>query len=310
MILRTVIAIALAFGGILGTVSPANAAKAPAKLSASASTATQGTKVTITMTASKYKSKYWVISYKKDGEWNSFCSGKPKSGKLKCSGTLPLEGTNTFRASCTWCTSSFGNAYTSTLKIKGKAAPGSPKNPVAKGSYLTVGTDSKKVGIIKVNSVNWSAASSYCSRFTNDDVYYLTQPAPCMISTTRPSYSDASYDSWAATAAIANSSYTGKLVEVSLSYTQLSGGSDYIPDVQFRQTDGSYVDSVLSHPGSTDPSDFYRSYEDTIQGVAVTRLAYFEVASSVNSGHVVIQGYSFGQFATRGLYSEAWMKTS
>ena len=131
-----------------------------------------------------------------------------------------------------------------------------------------------------------------------------------MISTTRPSFSDASYDSWAATSAIANSSYTGKLVEVSLSYTQLSGGSDYIPDVQFRQTDGSYVDSVLSHPGSTDPSDFYRSYEDTIQGVAVTRLAYFEVASSVNSGHVVIQGYSFGQFATRGLYSEAWMKTS
>jgi hypothetical protein len=308
VIMRIFLSFVLAITGIVGVASPAFAAKAPATLKVSKETATQGSKVTITMTAKKFKSKRWYIQVKVNGDWQTFCDGKPKKGKLKCSGTLPLEGTNLFRAECFWC-NNYKTVYSSKSKIKGKPASGSPKKPAAKGKFLSLGDDSNKRGDLAVNSVNWNATAEYCARFTNDDVQYEEFSDPCIASSTYPGYSSPDLASWEATSAIPNSGFGGKVIAIGITYLQSEGGSGNVPALKFRQADSKYVDSIRYHPGLDDPVDIYNEDEATIQGVRVKRTAYFEVAKRISSGHVVANDYNFGRFPTRGLYEEAWFAT-
>jgi hypothetical protein len=316
--MRLILSLALAISAIVGASAPASAAKAKATLTVSPTSAIQGNKVTVTLTAAAYTGYSWSIQYYADGDWDTFCYGeaKTKKGVLKCVGLLPLEGNNTFRAQCVYCGASFETVLSNKKVIKGKPAPGSPKNPVAKGKFLDVGDDTKKKGILKLASTNWNAASEYCSQFTNSDVeYYNSTIDPCAVSSSKPDYSDpaydANYDVWKLQAAIANTSYVKKLVSIKVTYKQTSSGSGYVPGLEFRQANGSYIDSFDSsdYPGSETPVGFYDSYEKTIKGSAVARTAYFEVAKNISSGHLTIRGYDFGEFATKGLYTEAWMKT-
>jgi hypothetical protein len=307
--MRTFLSFVLAISGIVGAASPALAAKAPASLKVSKKSAIQGSKVTITMTANKFKTKRWYVEVKVNGEWQSVCNGKPKKGKIKCAVVLPLEGNNVFRAECFWCTKNLDTVYSSKATIKGKPASGSPKNPAAFGKNLALGNEDNKVGVLRVNSVNWNATSDYCKKFTNGDVEYEDAVGPCKVSSEDPGYFEDGRDDWEQKPSVANKAFSGKLVAVKMTYKQTKGGSGYIPEFELRQSDGSYVSLKVFHPGFEVPSGFYETSEATIQGVAVTRTAYFEVAKRVNSGHVVVKDYGFGEFPTRGLYSEAWLKT-
>jgi hypothetical protein len=115
---------------------------------------------------------------------------------------------------------------------------------------------------------------------------------------------------WKLQTSIPNPSYTKKLISIKVTYKQTSSGSGYVPGLEFRQTNGSYLDSFDSsdYPGFVTPVGLYDAYEKTIKNSAVARIAYFEVAKNITSGHLAIRGYSFGEFATKGLYTEAWMK--
>lgn len=320
MIIRLILSLVLAGSAIVGASAPASAAKAKATLTVSPTSAIQGNKVTVTLTGAAYSGRYWVIQYYADGDWERFCAGdaKTKKGVLKCVGLLPLEGNNTFRAYCDYCSASYETVFSNKKVIKGKPAPGSPKNPVAVGKFLNVGDDTKKVGILKIAKPNWNAASEYCSKFTNADV---RNPAavndPCAVASVEPEWGDTSYeeyaairDTWKLQAAIPNSAYSKKLISIKLTYKQTSSGSGTIPGLEFRQTNGTYQPNLYlsGYVGAT-PVGFYQDYEKTIKGSAVTRTAYFEVAKNISSGHLTIRGYDFGQFATKGLYEEAWMKT-
>jgi hypothetical protein len=314
--MRLILSLVLAVGAIVGSAAPASAAKAKATLTVSPTSAIQGNKVTVTLTAAAYTGYSWSIQYYADGDWDTFCSGevKTKKGVLKCVGLLPLEGNNTFRAQCVYCGASFETILSNKKVIKGKPAPGSPKNPVAVGKFLNVGDDTKKVGVLKVAKPNWNAAREYCSKFTNDDIYSSSSSQPCTVASVEPEWGDTSYyeytairDTWKLQAAIPNPSYSKKLVSMKVTYKQTSSGSGYIPDLELRQTNGRYVDSLDLHPGFETPEGFY-FYERTIRNSAVVRTAYFEVAKNITSGHLAIRGYSFGEFATKGLYTEAWMK--
>jgi hypothetical protein len=99
-----------------------------------------------------------------------------------------------------------------------------------------------------------------------------------------------------------------KLISVTIYYKQTSSGSGYLPGLEFRQTNGIYMDYLNSHPGFKTPSTFYDEYEKTINGVAVARTAYFAVAKNTSKGYLTVRGYTYGEFATKGLYQEAWMK--
>lgn len=307
--MRIVISLALAISGVVGVASPALAAKPPATLKASAKSAVQGSKVTVTMTATKFKTQRWYLQVNVDGTWQNFCDGKPKKGKLKCSGVLPIEGKNVFRAECFWC-NNFKTVYSSKVTVKGSPAPGSPNNPVAIGQSLALGDDKNKTGNLVLNSVNWDATTSYCSNFTNEKVEYSDASDPCTVSSPSPGIFESTYDAWKPQIAIPNPAFTGKVMSVGLTYVQSKGGSGYVPSVKIRQSDGSLVDSMYSHPGSPDPAGFYDAYEATIQGVGITRNAFFIVSKTVSSGNVVVNDYSFGQYPTRGLYEEAWLKAN
>jgi hypothetical protein len=304
--MRIILSVVLAISGIVGAASPALASKSNATLTASAKSAVQGSTVTLTMTAKKFKTKKWYVQVKKDGAWVSFCEGKPKKGKLKCKGTLPLEGTNSFRAECFWC-NNFKTVYSAKATIKGTPAIGSPGNPAAMGTYLALGDDTSKVGDLAVNTVNWNATATYCSNFTNEDVRFEEVTDPCKVSSEFPGYSSSNLAAWEATISIANPVYAGKVVSAAITYLQSKGGSGYVPAIEFRQADGSYLSNIAYHPGSEKPSGFYDEYETTIQGVVVTRTAYFEVAKSISNGHIVANDYSFGRYPTKGLYNEAWL---
>ena len=306
--MRIFLSVVLAISGVIGAASPALASKSNATLVASAKSAVQGSTVTLTMTAKKFKTKKWYIQVKKDGSWVSFCEGKPKKGKLKCKGTLPLEGTNSFRAECFWC-NNFKTVYSAKATIKGTPAIGSPGNPAATGTYLALGNDTNKEGDLAVNTVSWNATTQYCSKFTNDDVRFGDATDPCSVSSADPGYGDAGRDAWKLQSSIPNTAYAGKLVSVAVTYLQSKGGSGDFPGFQLRQTDGSYIDplSIYSHPGSGNTAGFYNDNEATIQGVSVSRTAYFEVSKSIASGHVVVNSYGFGEYPTRGLYEEAWL---
>lgn len=315
--MRFIISLALAISGVVGAASPALAAKPPATLKASAKSAVQGSKVTVTMTATKFKTQRWYLQVNVDGTWQNFCDGKPKKGKLKCSGVLPLEGKNVFRAECFWCTKDLKTVYSSKATIKGSPAPGSPKNPVAIGQSLALGDDKNKAGNLVVNSVNWDATTSYCSNFTNEKVEYAEATDPCAASSVKPEICEPTCSewelkdkAWKPQIAIPNPAFTGKVMSVGLTYVQSKGGSGYVPSVKIRQSDGNVVDSMYSHPGSPDPAGFYDAYEATIQGVGITRNAFFIVSKTVSSGNVVVNDYSFGQYPTRGLYEEAWLKAN
>ena len=315
--MRLILSLVLAVSAIVGASAPASAAKAKATLTVSPTSAIQGNKVTVTLTAPAYQGFNWSIQYFSDGDWDDFCYGqtKTKKGILKCVGLLPLEGNNTFRAQCVFCGADFGTVLSNKKVIKGKPAPGSPKNPVAVGKFLNVGDDTKKAGVLKVAKPNWNAASEYCSKFTNDDVDYLDS-GPCTVASVEPEFCEPTCDeysqlnsAWNLQASIPNPSYAKKLVSIKVTYKQTSSGSGYVPELEFRQTNGTYVDSLDSgdYPGFETPEGFY-FYEKTIRNSAVVRTAYFEVAKNITSGHLAIRGYSFGEFATKGLYTEAWMK--
>jgi hypothetical protein len=311
--MRIVLSFVLTVSGVVGAASPAFASKSNATIKASAKSAVQGSTVTLTMTAKKFKTKRWSIQVKKDGAWTTFCDGKPKKGKLKCKGTLPLEGTNSFRAECFWC-NNFKTVYSAKATIKGTPAIGSPKNPAAMGTYLALGDDTSKAGDLAVNSVNWNATATYCSNFTNEKVQYESASDPCAASTAKPEICEptcdiyeVNFEAWKPKTAIPNPAFTGNVISVGLTYVQSKGGSDRVPSVKLRQSDGSIVDSMYSHPGSTNPVGFYETYEATIQSVAITRNAFFTVSKAVSSGNVVVSGYDFGQYPTRGLYEEAWL---
>jgi hypothetical protein len=321
VIIRLILSLVLAGSAIVGASAPASAAKAKATLTVSPTSAIQGNKVTVTLTAPAYTGQLWEIKYFADGQWKEFCEGKSKTkkGVLKCVGLLPLEGNNSFQASCFWCGPSLEEIFSNKKVIKGKPAPGSPNNPVAVGKFLNVGDDTVKKGVLKIAKPNWNAASEYCSKFTNADV---RNPAavndPCAVASVEPEWGDTSYeeyaairDPWKLEIAIPNPSYAKKLISINLTYKQTSSGSGSVPGLEFRQANGSYVESLdlSDYPGSETPVGFYDAYEKTIKNSAVARTAYFEVAKNISSGHLAIRGYSFGQFATKGLYEEAWMKT-
>lgn len=309
--MRSIISIALAISGVVGAASPALAAKPPATLKASAKSAVQGSKVTVTMTATKFKTQRWYLQVNVDGTWQNFCDGKPKKGKLKCSGVLPSEGKNVFRAECFWC-NNFETVYSSKTTVKGKPAPGSPKNPVAIGTPLALGDNKNKVGNLVVNSVIWDATTSYCNNFTNEKVEYSDAGDPCTVSSPSPGIFESTYDAWKPKIAIPNPAFTGKVMSVGLTYVQTKGGSGYVPSLEIRQSDGSLVSSIssYSHPGGSKPVGFYDEYEETIQGSEKIRTAFFIVSKTVSSGNVVVNDYSFGQYPTRGLYQEAWLKAN
>ena len=321
MIIRLILSLVLAGSAIVGASAPASAAKAKATLTVSPTSAIQGNKVTVTLTGAAYSGQYWQIQYYADGEWKEFCYGKSKTkkGVLKCVGLLPLEGSNSFRASCYWCGPSLETIFSNKKVIKGKPAPGSPSNPVAVGKFLNVGDETKKVGVLKIAKPNRDAASEYCSKFNNYDVYISSSStSPCIPSTPRTEVCEPTCDewqlrddAWKLEIAIPNPSYAKKLISINLTYKQTSSGSGSVPGLEFRQANGSYVESLdlSDYPGSETPVGFYDAYEKTIKNSAVARTAYFEVAKNISSGHLAIRGYSFGQFATKGLYEEAWMKT-
>ena len=182
------------------------------------------------------------------------------------------------------------------------------------GTYLALGDDTSKAGDLAVNSVNWNATAAYCSNFTNEKVEYESASVPCAASTAKPEFCEptcdiyeVNYEAWKPKTAIPNPAFTGKVISVGLTYVQSKGGSDRVPSLQLRQSDGSVVDSMYSHPGSTNPVGFYETYEPTIQGIAITRSAFFTVSKAVSSGNVVVSDYDFGQYPTRGLYKEAWL---
>jgi hypothetical protein len=314
--MRLILSLALAISAIVGASAPASAAKAKATLTVSPTSAIQGNKVTVTLTAPAYTGQFWEIKYFVDGQWKEFCDGKSKTkkGVLKCVGLLPLEGNNSFQASCFWCGPS--EIFSNKKVIKGKPAPGSPKNPVAKGKLLNVGDNTKKVGVLKLTSTNWDATSQYCSKFTNINIYVSsdnTNNDPCSVSSTFPGWFDPGYDAWINLPATKNPNYAKKLIAVSVTYKLTSSGSGngYIPGMEFRQTNRIYVDSFDStdYPGTDVPLGFYDTSETVIRNSAESRTAYFEVAKNITSGHLAIRDYDFGQFATKGLYQEAWMKT-
>ncbi len=318
--MRIILSLVLAVSAIVGASAPASAAKAKATLTVSSASAFQGSTATVTLTGAAYTGSYWDIEYYADGTWNEFCWGKSKTkqGVLKCVGPLPLEGSNTFRASCDYCGPSFETIFSNKKVIKGNPAPGSPKNPVAKGKFMDVGESTKKIGVLKLASTNWNATVEFCRNFTNYDVYIFgSSTGPCRTSSVRPEICEPTCDEWQVLddrwkprTAVPNPSYAKKLVSIKLTYKQTSSGSGYVPDLEFRQANGSYVDSLDSsdYPSSEAPEGLY-FYEKTIKNSAVSRTAYFAVAKSISSGHLVIRGYDFGRFATKGLYEEAWMKT-
>jgi hypothetical protein len=319
VIIRLILSLVLAGSAIVGASAPASAAKAKATLTVSPTSAIQGNKVTVTLTGAAYSGQYWQIQYYADGEWKEFCYGKSKTkkGVLKCVGLLPLEGSNSFRASCYWCGPSLETIFSNKKVIKGKPAPGSPSNPVAVGKFLNVGDETKKVGVLKIAKPNWNAVAEYCSRFTNNDVYMESSTAPCTTSSVRDETFEPTYDEWVLKddawklqTAIANPSYAKKLISIKVTYKQTSAGSGRMPGLQFRQTNGTYQNDLnfSGHIGKA-PVDFYKEDEKTIKGSTVIRTVYFEVANNISSGHLAIRDYGYGSFATKGLYEEAWMKT-